>query len=125
MKKVIVLLAVLAMVGPAMAADISASHSEDFGCGACHSAHNKVSLAVGGKITEDLTGAVPLWGRTITTETLKAYGQGTGTAGSTVRGDVTPGTPQDESALCMSCHDGATNTGTTGHKITKANGKAA
>ncbi len=117
MKKVIIAMAVLAIAVPAMAADISASHSEDFGCGACHSAHVTVPLTIAGAIKEDLSGVVPLWGRTVTTETLKAYGQGTTGAGSTIRGEITPGAPTNESALCMSCHDGATNTAGVGHGI--------
>ncbi len=121
MKKVIVLLAVLAMVTPAMAADIDTSHSEAFGCGACHSAHVKVPVTVAGKITTDLSSEIPLWGRFITTDTtLSAYNSGT-----TTNDDITPGAPTNESALCMSCHDGTTNPGATGHQITKASGKAA
>ena len=100
MKKVIVLLAVLSIMGGWAMAAITDSHSEDFGCGACHSAHGSVDPCT--------TTTVPLWGLTVTTELLKAYGDGT-----TIRG-VTPGAPSNESALCMSCHDGATNTSGTG-----------
>ncbi len=120
MKKVIIAMAVLAMAVPALAADIAdddGGHSKAFGCGACHSAHVKVPIETShAKISEALV--VPLWGRTITTETLSAYG-----AGTTTKQDIVPGSPTNESALCMSCHDGVTNSSTAAsHKIDESAG---
>ena len=107
MKKVIVLLAVLAMVGSvSMAATLTASHSEDFGCGACHSAHVKVNPNDAANVTGV---SVPLWGRTITTETLVGYDANDSGTLNTTNHLIVPGTPKNESLLCMSCHDGVTN----------------
>ena len=121
MKKVIIAMALLAIAVPAMAADIpddSGGHSKVFGCGACHSAHVKVPIVNDGfNITDAGNITVPLWGRTITTETLSAYG-----AGTTTKQDIVPGTPQNESALCMSCHDGVTNAAGVGHGIDESAG---
>ena len=113
MKKLVVVVAIVLLLPVlAMGADISASHSADFGCGACHSAHVKVTAAAG-------SGA-PLWGRTLTTETLLAYN-----GGDTAKDVVTPGAPAGDSKMCMSCHDGVSNAGTTGNQVgtTKADGK--
>lgn len=113
MKKLTILVLV-AMLLPvtAMAADITTSHSQQFGCGACHSAHTKTAAPA--------ESAAPLWGRTLTTETLSAYNSGSGTVGD----DITPGTPAADSMMCMSCHDGVSNSSGVGAVgTTKTEGK--
>lgn len=111
MKKVLMLVLVAMLLPVAAMADISASHSADFGCGSCHSAHNKTSVAAGS--------SAPLWGRTLTTETFTAYN-----GGSTVNDDITPGTPTGDSLMCMSCHDAVSNTSGGGAVTSgKANGE--
>ncbi len=112
MKKLVVAAAAIVLLMPmvAMGADIALSHSEDLGCGACHSAHI---------VTADFVAGAPLWGREITVVSLLAYNNGAGT----VRGVVTPGTPDGDSKLCMSCHDGITDTASSGIGTTKALGQ--
>lgn len=100
MKKMAILAIVLLMPVSAMAADINNSHSQDFGCGACHSAHGSVAPATGS--------AAPLWGRALTSENLIAY------EGGSALDEITPGVPAGDSKMCMSCHDGASNLSGTG-----------
>lgn len=100
MKKMAILAIVLLMPVSVMAANIADSHSQDFGCGACHSAHGSVAPATGS--------AAPLWGRALTTETLVAY------EGGSALDVITPGVPAGDSKMCMSCHDGVSNTSGTG-----------
>jgi predicted CXXCH cytochrome family protein len=98
MKKLMLMLLVLGLVAPAAMADISNSHSQDFGCGACHDAHNKNDQAP------------PLWGRAASTESLTGYTQVSTARG--IIGDDT--TPAGASMLCMACHDGVSNTSGAG-----------
>ena len=100
MKKLMLMLLVLGLAAPvAMAVDIVASHSQDFGCGVCHDAHNRNAVT-----------DVPLWGRAASTASLTGY-----TLTSTARGTISDDTtPADSSLLCMACHDGLSNTSGTG-----------
>jgi predicted CXXCH cytochrome family protein len=102
---------VLGLAAPAVFADATldgtATHSKTFGCGACHSAHNKESSDGG-------TGA-PLWGRAASVLTaLSTY-----TGLNTSRGTLTLAAPSGPSLICMSCHDGVSNTAGTGNVASK------
>jgi len=93
----VVALAVTAIVVPTSGmAAVLAAHS-DYGCASCHTPHRAVS------------GTIPLWNGSVTTATFQMY--------SSVHFDelspVTTGQPSGSSKLCLSCHDGATNTSVT------------
>ncbi|MHC4742856.1 MAG: cytochrome c3 family protein [Planctomycetota bacterium] len=103
MKKVLMILAVLAVSIPLYAAiPAGETHSEAFECDTCHSPH-----------TSNPSTDAPLWGKATGTATA-AYAN----PNSTMKTAGGPSQPADVSLLCMSCHDGVTTTtGTRGEKI--------
>lgn len=111
MKKVMLLLlviAVFAFCGAAMAQDILGGHNVNgHGCAACHSPHNGAA-GNGGAAGDADTGNYYLWGRTFV---LASYTQ-TGHSGTTETIDISSkanalAETVFHTAACLSCHDGA------------------
>jgi predicted CXXCH cytochrome family protein len=94
-RKIILLIAVLAMAVPA---PLWAAHTSG-GCAGCHAAHNASSSAA----LEGIT--IPLWkGVLAPTTGFTPYT-------STTLDATDVGQPDGDSRMCLSCHDGTTQTG--------------
>ncbi|MHC4642390.1 MAG: cytochrome c3 family protein [Planctomycetota bacterium] len=95
LRTIIFFIAVMAMAGPLWAA-----HT-DGGCAGCHAAHNSSSSAA----LEGIT--IPLWKGVLAPATgFTVYNTA---FSSTI--DATVGQPDGDSRMCLSCHDGTTQTG--------------
>lgn len=103
MKKMLFTIAVLLTATCA----VFAGHGETTGCNPCHAAHNSGTTSSG-----TLDGEGPLWNPdfVVTTSTFDMYGEGGGVLTGVV--DAEPG---GSSKLCLSCHDGETQTSIVAH----------
>lgn len=95
LKKIIIFIVVMAMAVPA---PLWAAHT-DGGCAGCHASHSSSSSAA----LEGIT--IPLWkGVLAPTTGFTAYT-------STTLDATDVGQPDGDSRMCLSCHDGTTQTG--------------
>ncbi len=105
MKKVLVLILVAALAAPGMAftaidgvTTADETHSSEFGCGECHTAH----------AADDVSNIAPLWETDKvalqTRSDFVVYGGGAGSVSGS-------------SQICMSCHDSTSAAGTTGEQM--------
>jgi len=92
MKVVSGILVAVVMFMPILA--MGAAHSDN-GCASCHTPHKAVESTL-----------VPLWNGAETTQTFTMYSS----AHFDQLGIVSSGQPSGSSKLCLSCHDGTTNT---------------
>lgn len=93
MKALCVVLVLVTMIAFAPVSAMAAAHS-DSGCASCHTPHKAPS------------GMMPLWNGAQTTATFTMYSS----THFTELGPTTTGQPSGSSKLCLSCHDGTTNT---------------
>ena len=93
MKGLCSFLTLMAVVAFMPTSAMAAAHS-DHGCASCHTPHKAVS------------GTMPLWNGAQTTATFTMYSS----PHFDELGAVTTGQPSGSSKLCLSCHDGTTNT---------------
>lgn len=96
MKKLIMVMVMLAIAAPAMAFHASSSSYNDYDCDGCHIPHNADPSLVD----------MPLWNGVKTAqESFVNYGEvdGTGLASETL--DATIVDPEGTTLLCLACHD--------------------
>ena len=89
-----VALAVMAVLMPTSVMAATQPYHSDYGCASCHTPQKAVS------------GVIPLWNGATTTATFQMYSS----PHFTELGPITTGQPSGSSKLCLSCHDGTTNT---------------